>query len=204
MGLTLMIVAFALGWIPYVSYIGGLIALVGLILLFLGRWGYDDRHHNFVLAGIVLLILVLVASFVVVLGFAAAVVGDAQSTTSLSGLTSTVQGQIDALLVATAVLGAFSGVAHVLIPYGLADRTTRYLLWTAFLLQVAVSIIVLALLLPMVNSAVSQSLSGSTFNAGPIGDLQTSSALIGMLSVGPSALFALGYYRVRSTAIVRE
>jgi len=202
-GLSLLIVAFALGWIPYVSILGGLIALIGLILLFLGRWGFDDRHHAFVLGGIVFLFLMIVAEFFIAIGFVEAVVGDAQTTSSLSGLTSTVQSQIDAFLIATAVVGILAGLAHVLIPYGLADRQTQALLWAAFAFQVAISVVVLALLLPMVNSAVSQALSGTTFDQGPLNDLDATSAVYGTLNVVPSVVFAWAYYRARGAAMRR-
>jgi len=200
-GLSLLIVGFALGWIPYVSIIAGILALIGLIFLFLGRWGFDYRHHSYVVGGIFLLFLTLVAAFFVTIGFVFAVAGDAQTTSSLSSLSATIQGQFDAFLIATAVLGIISGFAHVLIPYGLADRRTQGLLWAAFAFQLVISVVVLVLILPMVNSAVASALSGTTFDPGPINDLQTTSTIYGALAVFPSLVFAWAYYRARSTAL---
>jgi hypothetical protein len=203
-GLSLMVVAFVLNWIPYVNYLGELLALIGIIFLILGRWGFDLQHHSFVVGGAVLLLILLIAGFIAGIAFVASVAGDAQSSMTASQLSSTLQGQVDAFFVATMVLGSISGFAYLLMPYGLADRWTRTILWVAFVAQVLVSVVVLAVLLPITNSAISQATSGTTFDAGPINGLESTALVLGMTGILPSLLFAWGYYRVRSIALERD
>jgi len=203
-GLLLLVIGFALAWIPYVSILGELIALIGLIMVILGRRAYGAQHHRYVVLGGVLFLVTILATIALVIGFAAALIGQV-STNSMNGTVTFnhngLANDLYALFVGAAVIGIIGGLAQVLLVYALADRTTRILLWLGFATSMAIALLVVALLVPQVISAVNQATSGSTFNSGPITSLENTSNLLGLAKVVPSLLFAWAYYRARTVAI---
>ena len=56
-GMLLMIVAFALFWVPYVQDLGSLLAFIGIIFLWFGRKAFDEPFRRWVVRGIVLVVL---------------------------------------------------------------------------------------------------------------------------------------------------
>ena len=204
-GLLLIVIGIALSWIPYVDIIGGLIALIGIILVFMGRRAYGPDHHRDVVAGGALFVVSILASVGLGIGLVVAFLGAA--TVSSSGTVtfnaSALQGDLQVFFIAAAVVGIIGGLSQVILVYALSDRTTRILLWAGFVLSIALSLIILFILYPQVVTAVSQATSGSTYNAGPINSLDNESDLLGALKVVPSVLFAWAYWRAREVAISR-
>jgi len=192
-------IGFALAWIPYVDYLGALLAVIGAILLVLGRRGYSDDHRYFVVRGAGVYLLAAIANVVLALSIAAALADDASTTTTLSQLGSTINGQIEAYLIGAAVVGMLAALAHVLMVFGLANDGTRRILWAAFLAQGLVFAVILLVAFPLISSAISQSTSGTTFNAAPVTQLETTVLYYGLLGVIPSALFFWAYWRVRES-----
>ena len=202
-GLTLLFVGFLLIWIPYVGDVSGLLALIGVILLALGRTAFGEDHERYVVLGGVLylgaLILVAITSAV----FALTLISQAsaaQSSNNLSALSSQFTNDFSTFFVIVAVLGPIGAIGEVVMVYGLADRFSRILLWSAFAAGLVVSVTVAAILFPQITGAVSSAVSGATFNSAPLTQLQTTSAIVGMLQAGPSLLFAWAYYRCRARA----
>ena len=202
-GLTLLFVGFLLIWIPYVGDVGGLLALIGVIFLILGRAAFGEDHERYVVLGGVLylgaLILVAITSAV----FAVTLIGQAsaaQSSNNLAALSSQFTNDFATFFLIVAVLGPIGAIGEVVMVYGLADRFSRILLWSAFAAGLVVSATVAAVLFPQITGAVASAVSGATFNSAPLTQLQTTSALLGMLQAGPSLLFAWAYYRCRTRA----
>lgn len=204
-GLTLLVIGFCLAWIPYLSVIGGLISLIGIIYLILGRRGFGEPHRRYVVAGGLLFLLTILASIALAVGFVVALFG--QVSVSSSGTAVFNEGglraDLDALFVGAAVVGIIGGLSEVVLVYGLSDHTTRILLWAGFVTSIALSLLTFLILYPQVATAVAQATSGSTFNSGPISSLETRSDLLGVAKVLPSLLFAWAYYRVRAEAVRR-
>jgi len=201
-GLLLLVIGFVLGWIPYVSIIGELIALIGLILVILGRRAYGPQHHRYVVLGGVLFLLTILATVGLVIGFAAALLGQVSTTGSSVSINATgLQNDLYALFVGAAIIGVIGGLAQVVLVYALSDRTTRLLLWLGFATSTAISLIVVVILVPQVISAVNQATSGATFDSGPITSLEATSNLLSVARVVPAVLFAWAYYRARADAI---
>lgn len=204
-GLMLLVVGFFLAWIPFVSILGGLISLIGIIILILGRQGFGEPHRRYVVIGGLLFLLTIIASIALVIGFIIALLG--QVSLSPSGTTvlnqSGLRADLYALFIGAAVVGIIAGLSEVVMVYALSDHTTRILLWVGFVTSVALSLLTLVILFPQVATAVTQATSGTTFHAGPIDSLETESDLLGATKVLPSLLFAWAYIRARKEAIRR-
>lgn len=199
-----MIIGLALGWLPYIGLVGGLIALIGVIVLFVGRRAYGPDHQRNVVVGGVLLLIELIGSIVVAIALVGAIVS---SVTASGGSPSQLGNALDQELVgaviAGAVLGVLGAVAQVVLPYALADRTTRRLLWAGFATSLIVSVLTLWFLLPLLSTAITQATAGSTIDLGPINQFETTANLVKLVGGVPALLFTWGYYRARQEALRR-
>ena len=202
-GLLIMILGFAIIWVPYVDLLGGLLLLVGVILVFLGRDSFPGKHSTYVSVGGAMVILGLVASLVVGVSFAVGVESEAMTPgLTLSQFGTALQGDLYGLFVAAAVVGAITYLGYVLLVYALADRATRAFLWGGFLSELAVSVGLLVYLVPKISAAISQATSGTTVDLTPISQLQSTDTILGALNIIPALLFAWSYYRLREQAKV--
>jgi len=204
-GLLFIIIGTAISWIPYVDIIGGLIALIGIILVFMGRRAYGPDHHRDVVAGGVLFLVTILATIGLAIALVSALLGAASVSTtgSVTFNSSALIGALEGTFIAAAVVGIIGGLSKVIMVYALADKTTRIILWAGFFLSVAVSILVLLILYPQVVNAVNSATSGSTFNSGPITSLSTESDLLGAINIVPVLLFVWAYWRARVEALRR-
>lgn len=202
-GLMLMIVGFGLVWIPEVGAIGSLLLLIGVVIVWMGRRAFGEAHALYATAGAVLVILALLVGIVLAIWFVAAVVSAATSGASLPALGSVLHSDLEVLFVAGWAGGLLGLLGYVLLPYSIADRSARLLLWGAFGLSIVISAVDYSLLWPQISTAISQATSGSTINVGPVQALDTRSALYGAAQIVPDLLFLWAYYRVRSIARVR-
>lgn len=198
-GLLLMILSFALGWIPYVAFVAGILAFIGIIYLWLGRNDLGPGHRRSVMAGCVCVVLAILVSIIAVLGFVSAVFSAAAAAgTTLSDVGATLRGALERLLVSVIVAGALGSLGYVLLPYALADRTSRALLWGGLALSVGLSVLVVAVLWPQLSSAVAQATSGSSINVGPVQAVETRETILATLQFFPQMMFLAAYYRVRN------
>ncbi len=201
-GLLLLVIGFALDWIPYIDVIGGLLALIGIIFVFLGRRGYGPLHHRYVVIGGILFVLTVVAGIIFGAAFVAAIFSQVPPAgSSLSSFGSALQSDLATLFIGTAVLGVLGALSQVIMVYALADPTTRTLLWAGFAAGAVLSIVVLVVIWPAVATAVSQATSGTTLNMGPIDQLETAADLLGLTKVVAAVLFAWAYLRCRNWAL---
>jgi len=197
-GVLLMILSFALAWIPYVAFVGGILALIGIVFLWLGRAGFGPDHRRNVVAGCVCVLLGILVSLFAALWFASAVVSAAATTsTTLSGVGAALQSALEGLLVSAVVAGALGALGYVLLPYALADRTSRWLLWGGLVLSVALSVLLLTLLWPQLTAAIGQATSGTTINVAPVQAVETRETIVATVQFFPQMMFLTAYYRVR-------
>lgn len=198
LGLTLLIIGFLLSWIPYVNYVGSVLALVGVLLVFLGRRAYGPEHHRFVVLGSVLVFLGVVGGFVASLSFTAAIVDEATTAgVTLAQIGSMIQGDLLGLIVASFVVGTLVRLGEILIVYRLSTRTARILLWTGFATGLLLGLATIWYLLPQIDTAISQATSGTQINLGPINRVENTSLVLSLSGVLPAVLFAWAYYLVR-------
>lgn len=203
-GLLLMVIGFALSWIPYVAFVGGLLLLIGIILVFLGRRAYGADHAHDAMVGAVLIFISVLASFILGVTLVVGIIGIVETPgASPASLASSLNGALETAFVGAVVVGVIGGIGQVVLIYALADRTARLLLWAGFVTSIVISVVIALVLLPEVSNAVTQATSGSTINPGPIDSLETLSTILGLTKVLPCLLFALGYYRARDEAVRR-
>ena len=196
-GLLLLAIGFGIGWIPVVSFLGGILALIGVILLLLGRHGFGEAHHRNVVVGLLLLFVAFIATLAVTAIFIGSLLSTARTPgATLSSIGSTLRGELQGLFLALVVIGILGSLAQVLLPYALADATDRWLLWTAFFLGAAISVLIGVFVLGQVDAAVASATAGTTYNPGPIQDLQNQDTLLGAAKVLPDLLLAYAYYRI--------
>ena len=203
-GLLLLVIGIALSWIPYLSFLGGILALIGIILVFLGRRAYGPEHHRYVVAGGALFVITILATVGLTIGLVVALLGQVTVTgNSVSLASGALQSDFQVFFIGAAVVGILGGLSRVILVYGLSDKTTRILLWGGFVASIVLSIVILAVLYPQIVNAVNQATSGSTVNTGPIDNLQNESTLLGLINILPAFLFAWAYWRCREEAIRR-
>jgi hypothetical protein len=197
-GLLLMIIAFALLWIPYVSSLGALLALIGLIFLWLGRNGFGPAHRRNVLLGGVCVVIGLVTGIAVGAWFVDSILTQATPGESPSAIGAIFQSDLGVLFVVGLGTATLTAIAYVALPYALADPTSRILLISAAALTVVISAITIAIIFPQISGAVTQATSGSSINTAPITALEGESALLGSAQFVPYMMFLWAYYRTRT------
>jgi hypothetical protein len=197
-GLAFLIASFLLAWIPYVSLLGDILAIIGVIFLWLGREDLVEPHPLNVVAGTILLVLSFIITLAVALWFVGAI--DAAATTpfeSPAQLASVFDGYLQGFFEGVLVAAILALLANLLFVYALADSASRALLWGAFVVQLAIAITLVSVALGEIPQAVQQATNSSTPNLAPLQAVQASFQLLSLAYVIPSLLFAYAYYRVR-------
>jgi len=196
-GVLLLTIGIAIGWIPYIQDLGGLLIFIGIIFLFIGRWGFSDRHHDLVVAGGVLLVIAIIGVVIVAFALATALIQAAtQIGATAQSVGATLQASIQDTLIATVVFAFISGLGQLLMVWGLADPTSRLLLVTGFVLAITISAVLLAIELPLLANAIQSATAGATINTGPINALEGQIQVYGLLSVVPASVTGFAYYRI--------
>ncbi len=180
-GLRLLIVGFGIAWIPFVGFVGGILALVGLVHVWNGRRELPAPHPSYVLAAVICLLLGIVGTIGGVL--AVGVAGG--FTTLLVTLPWVVAGG-----------GAIGLLAVVLLVYAAADRPSRGLLWAGFGAGVAVTFV-----LAWIESRLILGIIGTSSSLGPGADLTSLLGVSYLLEAIPFAIFAVAYYLVRDRLV---
>lgn len=192
-GLLLLVVGGLIGWIPILGLLGGLLLLIGAILVILGRKAFGATHaRNVILAiGLFFLGLITVAVASVPLAFAVAA---ARASQDPSEFADSIASAFNILLLGAAVVSAISGIGSVLFTHALQQQTGKTLLWAGYGASLAIEIAIFAIISPLVPNAVSQAVSGATYDPAPLDALQAQVTTLGLLSVIPALLFAAASY----------
>lgn len=205
LGLLLAIIGFLLLWIPDIDILGGILVLVGALLIFLGRRGFGERHRRSVGAGVALILIGLVGTFVAAVIYAISIVAAAvMPGVTIAQIGAQISSDFTFLEAATATLGILTVIGEILLVYQLADRRARQILWAGLVAQIATSVVVIVIVLPAVSSAISQATSTGTLNLAPITALETKAQLVELVGAVPAVLLAWGYYRTRKAIIHRD
>lgn len=125
-GLFLMVIGLAIGWIPLVSIVGGLLLFIGFVYVWNGRYDYRPPHPRFVLWAL----LLAISGYVVALGLELVLFATGRTPSSLVTFPLT-----------TSVGTSISLLGAVLLVYSIATPGARQLLWVAYGLGVATSVI---------------------------------------------------------------
>jgi len=182
-GLLLLIIGLALSWIPLIGILGGLVALIGALLVILGREAFGREHAR----------NAIVALIVFFVGIGVTIVGSVflffLAFSFRAGPSNTVQ-PFAWFGVVSIVGGAVTGISEVLLTYALQLSTGRVLLWTAYAASIAISIVNLVFILPIFN--------------GTGGFLFPAIFVTAFLGIIPAMLYAVAYYLARQRIVHRE
>jgi zinc-ribbon domain len=193
-GLLLVIVGILLEPVPYATYVGLILGIVGVIFVLIGRNPFGNSHSNYTVFSVVIYCvgigITFVAGFLFGLSFVTAALSGGGQTAIVQALVSAFNGLIIGVLVGDAVVG----IAYVIFTYALQDSTGRVLLYIAFASQVTLSALVAYMISPQVADSVTQSFSSGTFNPSPLSALQAQLQFLRLLSLIPAVIFAIAYY----------
>jgi hypothetical protein len=185
-GLLLLIIGLAISWIPFIGAIGGLVALIGALLVILGREAFGREHaRNTILA----LVFFFVGIGVTVAGALALFFAAFSYRT---GPSSIVQPTFAWLGVITIIGGGVTGISEVLLTYALQPISGRILLWTAYATSIAISIVNFLFIVPFFNGTGTGLLVFPTI------------FLTIFLGIIPALLYAAAYYLARQRIVHRE
>ena len=189
-GLLLLAVSFLISWIPLVLVIGVILAVIGAILVILGRKAFGPRHASSVVISVLLYVVSIVLAAIF---FAWFFVASYEAT----------NGNLRALLPVFwpfigGVIGSgvLAGVAQVLFVHDLEKPIGRYLLYAAFVTAVVVPIVTALALASTFNAILADIANGTITNPNdprlaPLYDAESTLALVDAI---PSVLFGVVYF----------
>jgi len=198
-GLLLLIVGTLLGPLPYVNLVGGILAIIGAILVIVGRKEFGAAHSRNTIWSIIIFCVGLTTVFVSSIVFFMAVTsaafahatGNALDPATLS---QTLSSSFNTLLIGAAIGGAILGIAQVLFTYAIQNQNGKILLWCGYAASLAVIVVEFIIISPLIANAASQSFTGTTYNPQPFNSLQTELGLLRFLGFIPAVLFASALY----------
>jgi hypothetical protein len=185
LGLGLILVGTLLGWIPIVALAGGILGLVGLVLLFTGRRSFGPVHSRNVVLSVGLLILGIIGSVALAVGFVMAITLVFRSGSPMNDLLLA----FDAFVIGLILLIGITSLAAVLLSYDLQAESGRALLWTGYGVNLAV---VVAAGVVFINSA--RDVVGAAYTERVVQQVVASSTTLEILSVFPSIIYAAAFY----------
>lgn len=156
-GLLLLIIGVILGIIANITFffvsditllfsaiggIGGLIILIGIILMILGRKEFGGKHRKFVIYALILFILSIVLPVIVIAGFVATAI----ISKDLSSI-----GTVFYITPLAAVLG---GLAYIFLLYELENETGKIILLLTIILTIIISVFVAINILPIYEETI--------------------------------------------------
>lgn len=188
-GVTLLIAAVLLIWIPYyINYIGDLLAIIGGILIILGRGAFGRKHARNVIATIIIYIVGIAVEVVILLEFAFTIVSAVQL--GYSNLAGTFQSALLFLIVGSVVVGSLIALVYVLAFYELESATGKKLLWIAYAVQIVILLAIFSIIYPSLSAAVNAALSTNPVSTAPITALQSKETFYSMLNAIPMVIYA--------------
>jgi len=191
-GLLLLLVGGLLSWIPIIQYIGALLALIGAILVILGRKAFGAMHSRNVVLAIVLIFVAIVVGAVFGGIFFVTIVSAAALPPQQAA--AAIASAFNTFLLGLIVVAAISGLSSVLFTYALQQQTGRILLWAGYGANLVLTIAIYVIISPLIASAVASSISGSTYDPAPVLALQNQLTGLGLLNAIPALLFAAATY----------
>lgn len=191
-GLELLMLGAFLGWIPVISFIGGILALVGAILVILGREAFGAAHSRNVVVAVVLYIIGFLAVVVLVVGLAASmgVALNLPPSQAYPAMTSA----FNQFLFGGIVAGIFTGLATVLFLYGLLNAVGKALIWASFLVAILIAIFVFATISNTLPAVMAGVFGTSPPDIEPLVALQNQIQAYGLLKAIPALLSVAAAY----------
>lgn len=184
-GLLLLFIGVLLSWVPYVSFAGIIIVLVGAILVILGRKAFGPAHSRNVLIALALFVGGIVGLVAVLVLLVNAIITTVVPTTPEEVL-ALMTTYIPALL----VIGGISGLSYPLLAHAVSSRTGQILLWVGYAATLGILVVTYITLIGIFEAAAA--VTGDPF--GFLTAFLTAFLTIFLLFVVSSVLYAVGYY----------
>jgi hypothetical protein len=197
-GLMLLLVGAVITVIPFVGFIGTILAAIGAILIILGRRAFGDRHSKYVLFSVGTYCFGFVVVVIAAIIFAFSIATAASTATSPSQLIPIVSSALNSFLIGVIVGGAITSFSFVLITYAIQNQTGRILLWLAYGVSLALEVAIFLIITPQFSSALNASIASGTYNSAPIDALRGQISSLGVVNLIPYTLYAIAYYLVYS------
>ena len=193
-GLLLVAAGILLGPVPYVMYIGVILATIGVIMVIFGRNSFETTHSNYVFSSVVIYCLGFAIALIALFYFSFFSITASQGLVSQATVESKQILAFDDFLTGVLVSGAVIGVAYVVFTYALQDSAGRALLYIAFATHLVVAVLIASVISQQVAGAITHSLSSGSVYPSLLAQLQ----LLQLLGFAPAAIFAIAYYKVYS------
>jgi len=193
-GLLLLAVSGLLAPIPILNYIGGLLAIVGAVLMILGRGAFGDAHSRNVVLSVFIYIIGLVIVFIVAVSFALTISSIELSGASGASAAAAISSSFNDLLTGAIVVGAVLGFAIVLFTYAIQSRTGRILLLAGYVSSLLIALLVFSIIGPQLSTVVSNSIASRSVDRSGIDALQSGIQFLGLLNFIPGIIYAVAYY----------
>ncbi len=133
-GLLLLVIGSVLSAIPFINIIGAILALVAVILIYLGARAFGDRHRMYVVWSIVTWVLFFIATlaFIAFVSFQLArAIIEARPSEEMRPIWTS-------FVVGLGVISIPFLIPYLLITYQLQDAAGRSVLWAALVIDAAV------------------------------------------------------------------
>jgi len=187
-----MIIGFLLQWIPVIQDIAALISLTGVIFVVLGRNAFGRKHASYVVAAVIIYIVGFFSTIILAFSFASAISAAAYSSSSSSA--ASIISAFNDLLWGSLIIAVVIGISVVMLPYQLESAGGRIFLWVTFAVQIALGVIIIAVIGPEISSAVRLTFSTSPPELLSMLNLENSLNNLRLLSVISSVMLAIAYY----------
>lgn len=191
-GVLLLAAGSAIGWIPVISILGGLLVLIGAILVILGRQAFGAAHERNVLIAIVLYVIGLVGAFLLAGSFLSSI--ETAASLPATEAASAVVSAFDGFLIGSVIVGIFSGLATVLFLWALLDLPGKILIWASFVSSFVILGVVWAVITGQLGNAVASAFVGSPPDLGPLIALDNQLNSLRLLDILPDLLAAGAAY----------
>lgn len=197
-GLLILLIGVIVGVIPIIGIFGLIIAIVGTILVILGRRAFGDKHSTYVLLSVGIFIFGYIVVIFTALIFAFSIAPAARTATSQSALVQIVTSALNSLIIGIIIGGAITSFSYVLLTYAIQTKIGRILLWAAYGISLVIYAAIFITVTPQISSALNATIATGTFDPSPINALRAQISNLGILNLIPYGLYALAYYLVFS------
>ncbi len=205
-GVGLLAVGAALGWIPVIGYLGGLLSLAGAILVILGREAFGDKHGRNVGIAIALFVVGLIGGVVLAGGILTSVTQAANLPPAEAE--PVVVSAFDTLLAGAVVLSILTGPASVLFLWELLGVPGKVLILLSYVAGILIALWVYLVITGQVAAALSSAFAVTPPDTAPLLALDAQMNGLRLLDAIPSLLAAgaagMAWSRVASGVIPED
>lgn len=198
-GFLLFVMGVFLAWIPYAQYLGDILLLIGIWMIYKGRNGFSWKHERNVNIAIALIVIMMLISFFVAVFLVSTIASIPSGATTLKQALQQLSATFNAFLGFVLVTSIIIGIGYFLMPYALVDGNGRFLLKVWFIIMVIFSIIIFLLAYSAISNLISNA--GSTSFAAVAANTYYKVTIYGMLSAIPDIFLGVIYLYARSRIV---